>query len=117
MMTYRVLDINKVLKARIGIYTYRLTDPSYDFFKSYPSYHALFFLTMGFISSSALFVCTHLSQFGLALQTACIVIAGFQCLGMFLGVGLNMEKVKSFHRTLQEIVDEGNFIAAFSIEC
>lgn len=26
---------------------------------------------------------------------------------MFLGVGLNMKKVKSFHHILQEIVDEG----------
>lgn len=106
-MTYKVLDINKVLKARIGIFSHHLTDRTNDFFKSYPSYHVLFFVTCGFITSSTLFVCTHLTEFGLALQTACIVIAGYQCLGMFLGVGLKLHKVKEFHRTIQNIVDEG----------
>lgn len=60
--------------------------------------------------SSGLFVYKNVSQFELALHTSLIVIAGFQCGGMVLGVGLKMDKVKALHIKLQEIVDKSTFL-------
>lgn len=107
MAKFKVLDLSKVLKTRFGIYAYRLTDPNNDFFKSYATYHVLFFLVPIFVISGSLFAYKNLDQVILALKTVFMVMVGFQAAALFLSVGLNMRSVKNLHQTLQEIVDEG----------
>lgn len=108
METFQVLEIGEVLRRRIGIYSWHLTHPNHQFFKSKSTYWVLFFLVSGFITSSTMFVMKNTTNLGVQLQTTIVVIAGFQCSGMFLGVGCNMEKVRNLHRVLQEIVDKGS---------
>lgn len=107
MPKFEVLQISAVLKQRIGIYSWHLTHPTHNFFKSKSTYWVLFFLTSGFITSSALYVMKNSTQLAVQLQTTIVVIAGFQCTGMLLGVGCNMKKVRALHYKLQEIVDKG----------
>lgn len=107
MEKFQVLEISEVLRQRIGIYSWHLTHPNHNFFKSKSTYWVLFFLTSGFIISSALYVMKNTTHLGVQLQTTIVVIAGCQCSGMFLGVGCNMEKVRKLHHILQEIVDKG----------
>lgn len=111
MAKFQVLEISEVLRQRIGIYSWHLTHPNHSFFQSKSTYWVLFFLVSGFISSSALYVLRNSTDLGIQLQTTIVVIAGFQCSGMFLGVGCNMKKVRALHYILQEIVDKGSLKA------
>lgn len=107
MAKFQVLEISEVLRQRIGIYSWHLTQPNHNFFKSKSTYWVLFFVTSGFITS-ALYVMRNATNLGVQLQTTIVVIAGFQCSGMFLGVGCNIKKVQKLHHILQEIVDKGS---------
>lgn len=105
MTKFEVLQINKILENKC-IYSYHLTSPIHNFWKSASTYYILLVLTCFPITSSSVFVYRNLSQFELALQTIRIVIAGFQSAGMFLSIGSNMDNVKALHFKLQKIVNE-----------
>lgn len=105
MSKFKVLNITKVLKSRIGLYTYRLSDPNNEFSKAPGCCYVIFSLASFHVISSALFVSKSLSEFTTMLATSLMIIAGLQGLGLLLSVAFNMDKVKELHRTLQEIVD------------
>lgn len=112
MAKFRVLRFNQDFMARIGINSHRLHEPVNEFFHSFFTYFFLFHIIVFCITSSAFFVCQNLSDLGVAFATCSIVVAGFQCGGMYLSVGLKMTTVKTLHLKLQGIVDEGDEISA-----
>lgn len=113
MANFNVLEYNQWYMSKIGFYSYHLTRPTNDLFRSFASYYILFFSIIFTISSSAAFAIIHASQFSLALETSFILIAGIQTTGVFLSIGLKMKKVKILHLKLQEIVDQGKRIYFF----
>lgn len=108
MANFKVFEYNQWYMTKVGLYSYNLTRPTNDLFKSFVTYYMLFFSIAFSIVSSATFSITHKSQFSLALETCFILIAGIQGSGVFLSIGLKMKKVKILHLNLQEIVDQGN---------
>lgn len=111
---FKVLDIKKVLKDRVGLYSYNIVDPSVDFLKSYANYHMIFILIPFFLVSSTTFILGHLSEFSLLVKSGVNFLAGIQCTGMFLSIALNKKSVEELHGVLQEIVDEGSSRFKFS---
>lgn len=107
MSNLKILEYNQAYMTKIGIYSYRLTNPSNEFFSSFMSYFILLNGTLFTIISSAVFVYKHLSEFQIALETCLILIAGIQSCGAFFCIGLKMKQMKLLHLKLQAIVDEG----------
>lgn len=106
MGKFQVLENNQAYMAWLGIYSYKLTEPTNEFFKSIV---ALFFMFNSFVMiiiSSILFIMKYISDIQGCLGAFKIAISGIQCGGMHLSVGLKMKKVKALHLKLQEIVDE-----------
>lgn len=112
---FKVLDIKKILKDRIGLYSYNIVDPTIDFFKSYANYHMIFILIPFFLVSSSTFLLGHLSEFSLLVKSGVNFLAGLQCSGMFLSIALSKRAVGDLHCILQRIVDEGISKFKFSI--
>lgn len=110
MSKFKVFDINKIIKARIGVFTYNLTDLKSKFFRTYANYYVLFFIISGFIISSSIFAYRNASDFIIAMRMCLVVLAGLQCLGMLLSIGLNKTRANELQNILQEIVDEGKAI-------
>ncbi|XP_055304812.1 odorant receptor 67a-like [Sitodiplosis mosellana] len=108
MAKFKVLKHNQELMALLGIHSHRLTEPTNEFFKLPVTYLVLFILCTFSITSCAMFAYKNFSQFGAALEAIYIMIAGVQCGGMYLSVGLKMKQVKLLQQKLQEIVDEGH---------
>lgn len=107
MPRFKVLEYNQIFMAWMGIHSYRLTEPTNEFFNS-PATYYVFFVTIVFsISSSAIFVFRNLSNFQSSLGACLLVIAGLQNGGLFLSTGLNMKRIKVLHLKLQELVDGG----------
>ena len=107
MAKFNVLQYNQRFMAKIAIHSYRLTEPTNEFFKSPVPFIILFLLSVGHVISSGVFVYRNFRQFEVALQAIFVMIGGFQGLGMYLSVGLKMKKVKLLQLKLQQIVDEG----------
>lgn len=105
--TFNVLEFNQNFMARIGINSHDLTESRNEFFRSIVAYFILFNLIGWCVVSSSVFVYENIEHLDLALQTAFVIVAGFQAGGMFLGVGLNMKAVKTVQLRLQEIVNAG----------
>lgn len=107
MAKFNVLKINQMYMARIGIYSYRLTEQTNEFYKSIAAYYICFFL-IGLSISTCVFVFENLSNFNEATVAILSAIGGLQAVGMFISIGLKMKKVKVLHLKLQEIVDKYN---------
>lgn len=107
MAKFRVLKSNQDIMARFGIHSHRLTEPVNEFFRSIMTYFMLFHIGALCIGSSCVFIHQHRSDLELALATCSIVVAGFQCGGMFLSVGLKMITIKALHLKLQDVVNKG----------
>lgn len=110
---FKVLLNNQAYMARLGIYSYDLNNPTNEeFFKHFMSYYILASATICCISSYA-FIMHNITQVKQSLNAFKIIISALQFGGMFLYVGLNLDKVKALHLKLQDIVDKGNS----EIEC
>lgn len=113
MSKFRVLKFNQDFMARCGIHSHRLNEPVNEFFHSFSTYFMLFHIIVVCIISSSVFVYQHSSDLEVAFATCLIVVAGLQCGGMFLSVGLKMTTVKTLHLKLQEIIDDGKLMTIF----
>lgn len=106
MSKFKVLQSNQRVMAWIGIHSHKLTEPSNEFFNSFVTFY--FLCTVGFfIFGSIMFVVINWPQYDVISEPCLIAVGCIQVFGMFLGIGLKMEKVKLLHLQLQEIVDEG----------
>lgn len=81
----------------LGIYSNRPTEPTNEFFKSIGPYYTQFFVIICLTLSPALFAYKNSSQIALVVQTTSLFVAGSQCAGMFISLGLNMKKIKILH--------------------
>lgn len=105
MVKFEVLKKSQSLMSLLGIYSYRLTEPTNEFFKSPIALHILVTLISTQMISSGLFVSKNLEQFTMAIDGLLVCIAGTQSSGMFFSIGLKMKKIKLLHLKLQDIVD------------
>lgn len=105
---FKVLLNNQAYMARLGIYSNDLDNPTNEeFFKHFMSYYILASATICCISSFE-FIHQNITEVKQSLNAFKIIISALQFGGMFLYVGLNLDKVKALHLGLQEIVDTGN---------
>lgn len=107
MSKIHVLKCNQKVLTPLGLYSYRLNEPTNEFYTAFGPYYVQFFNLIFLTFSSAVFTFQNLSQINLALQNVSLFTAGIQCAGMFICLGMNMKKVKVLHLKLQEIVDRG----------
>lgn len=112
MTKFQVLKYNQAIMARLGLYSYRLSEPSNEFFYSLASYYFLLAGEILSVLTSALFVYKHWPQFNIVSQPCLIIIGSSVCFGIFLSVGLKLKSITTLHLKLQEITDEGelNFV-------
>lgn len=106
MTRFRVLEIKPVLCQRIGIIPTSIITPPHRFFRSFTDYY-VWFILFSFLISSLLFVLTNHDDINPTLKTIPMIIGGFQSLGMFMGVGFRLEKVRALRGKLQTLVDNG----------
>lgn len=113
---FTVLQGNQKLMARLGIYSYHLSEPTNHFFKSYGTYYILFSLPVTMIIPSLVF--TYINRtvnLNLAIEATFLAVAGIQAFGMFINTGLNMKRIKLLHLKLQTIVDQGIYVVNYAI--
>lgn len=107
---FQILALNQKIMVWMGIHSYRLTEPTNEFFYSFISYYNLL-AAYGFLfASSAVVVYENWPNLDIILQPFSIVMAGYQVGGMFLSTGLKMKTVKLLQLKLQQTVDEGIII-------
>lgn len=102
---FNVFEYNQKFMAWLGIHSYRLEEPTNEFFSSLGAYYIA--LTIGFVSIVCACTTLFASDFKMVIQAAFALVAAIQSGGMFISVGLNMKKIKTFHLSVQDIVDAG----------
>lgn len=107
MERIKVFEPNQYVMALLGIHSHRLDDPSNEFYSSIALYSFVCFDIIFLIISSGIFAIQNIDNLALALQNVTLVVGGIQSAGMYINIGINMSKVKSLHKKLQEIVDKG----------
>lgn len=107
MAKFKVMSHNQRFMNWMGIHSYRLTEPTNEFFNSWVSYYVLCSLTTCVVSTSA-YAYKISSQIGATIDLCYLIIAASQGCGMYVSIGFNMKKVKILHIELQSIVDEGD---------
>lgn len=107
MAKVEVLKYNRKVMTPLGIYSHRLTEPTNEFYSSIVPYYFICFDVIFLTISSAVFSVQNISAIRLALQNVTLIVAGMQCAGMFISIGINMKKVKLLHLKLQGIVNAG----------
>lgn len=110
MAKFQVFKSNRAFMARFGIYSYHMTKPTNEFFTSIGSYYTNFFLWLCVITSSVV-VYENISNLPLALENAQTIIGEAQSAGMFISMGLKLNKIKKLHVLLQDIIDKGEKIS------
>lgn len=105
-----VLKYNQIFMSLIGIYSYRLTEPTNEFIKSKTAYLFVTTVIAGILMSIAYILVnyTDVAEFQVALVAVAVIIGAAQTGGAYTNVGLKMKQVKVLHLKLQEIVDEGD---------
>lgn len=107
MAKFKIMSHNQKLMAWMGIHSYRLTEPTNEFFDSWATFYILCSLTVCVVSTSA-YAYKISSQIGATIDLCYLIIASFQACGMYITIGFHMKKVKVLHLELQAIVDEGD---------
>lgn len=106
MEKFQVLRNNQIYMSWLGIYSYRLTELTGEFFKSISTY-CIFVALISVVITSWLYCIEHWSDdVKSALDAFKIVFSALQCIGMYLSIGLKMIQIKMIHLKLQRIVDE-----------
>lgn len=117
MSKFKVLEYNQSVMARLGIHSHHLHANTNEFLKSFVTWYYLCTIIF-FIFGSIMFICINWPAYEVISEPCLIAVGCMQVLGMFIGVGLKMKKVKKLHLRLQEIVDNStyfNFLYKFCI--
>lgn len=104
---FKVLEYNQISMEWLGIHSKRLNDPTNEFYRSFVAYYILFNVISFTIIASAVYMYVHIDNFEVITESFLVACAGIQVAGMFICIGINMQKVKTLHITLQELVDKG----------
>lgn len=110
---FKVLESNQKYMTWLGIHSYRLTEPTNEFYTSFVAYYFIFSVVAFTITSSAVYIYLHLPAFEIVSEPCIVFVAGIQVVGMFISFGMKMKKVKNLHLKLQEIVNAGDFSNTF----
>lgn len=102
-----VFKNNQYFMTPLGLYSYRLTEQTNEFYTSIAPYYILFFILTFFTISGIVFTFQNISQPNLVLPNITLVVGTLQCVGMYINIGVNMKKIKVLHLKLQGIVDTG----------
>lgn len=94
--------------ARIGIHSHRLNENINEFFESIVSWYFMCTIVF-FIFGSIMFICIHWPAYEVISEPCLIAVGCIQVLGMFIGIGLKMKKVKKLHLRLQEMIDASKY--------
>lgn len=107
MVILKVLERNQYFMEKLGIYSYNLTEPTNEFFRSFAMYHIFLFTVVAcYLISTTIFLYKNVVDFGDALDPCFLIIGGAQLGGMYVCTGLNMSKIKAVHLKLQQIVNQ-----------
>lgn len=108
MVTFIALKRNRKLMIHTGLLSHRLNESTNEFFQSiYPYYFLV--VIIGYLISCTIVVLRLIrcAQFE-DIMVICFGVVGiFQCIAMYINVGVEMKKTKSVVLTLQDIIDEG----------
>lgn len=106
--SFKVLAYNQAVMNRFGLSSSQnhlsSTKPRNEFYKSFMLYFNTFFITINIILSG-INVFRYWPEIDLLMEPITIGVAAFQGIGMYLSVGLNMEKVYELFHSLQQYVD------------
>lgn len=119
MSKFNVLNNNQAFMTRLGLYSYRLTEPTFELFKSIVPYFMIICLALG-ISLSVMFVYYfimngNMSDLKPLVEALVVVIAGCQTLPAYLVMAFKINAVKSLHLKLQSVVDKG-FVSSYFLK-
>lgn len=110
MSKFSVLKSNQEFMSRLGLYSYRLTETTFELSKSVFAYFMILFLVMG-ISLSIIYVVdtvkNDMSDVKKLVEALVVIIAGCQTLPAFLAMAFRINEIKALHLKLQSIVDAG----------
>lgn len=109
MSKIKVLKHNQTYMSWLGIYSYRLTEPTMESHKYILAYHNLIFPIFSIVSS-AVFVYENPSELQAVLETILVMIALYQAECTFLNTALQMKNIKLLHLKLQDVVDQGKIL-------
>lgn len=109
IVKFKVLQYNQDFMAKLGLHSHRLNESTNEFFKSPAAFLILFTLGVFSITSTGVYAYKNIGHFEAALQGIFVAIAGIQCGGMYVSVGLKMDKIKDVQSKLQNMVDDGIF--------
>lgn len=117
MVKFDVLQNNQRLMSPLGIYCNQnqLTPTAHNFFKSIPTYLISFSL-INFIILSMVKLCSGSYEFDTRVGTLLAFIANIQAFGLFLNLGLHIEKSTALHQKLQSIVNREGLIFFFTFQ-
>lgn len=104
---FKVLEYNQISMGWLGIHSKNLNEPTNEFYSSFIAFYVLFNVVSFTIMSSAVYMYLNINHFEIISESGLVAIAGVQAAGMFLSIGMNLNKIKRLHLTLQEIVDKG----------
>lgn len=102
----KVLAYHQSIMIRLGLSSRNLSDPN-EFYKSFMLYFTVLTLSINIILSGILMF-RYWPNLDLLMEPITIIVAAFQGLGMYLSVGLNLDKVKKLFISLQECVDSAS---------
>lgn len=105
MQKFEVLEQNKRFISWFGVHSYRLTEPTNDFFMSIRPYFILCISIIGVISGTVL-IFSEWPQIDKISGGTMLGVGCLQAFGALLSFGLNMKKVKKVHLQLQAIIDD-----------
>lgn len=115
MAKFKVLKVNQTYMSWLGLYSYSLTEPTNEFFKSIGSYYNLISMVALFVTSCVFIYKNYSTDITAAMNAIKVCVSTVQWVGIFIGLGLNMIKIKSLHCELQQVVDEGISVSFFII--
>lgn len=116
MTKFKVLKYNQSFMAKLGVHSYDLNEPKNEFFRSPSAFCIVLILCVFSITSTGFYAYENIMRFEAALQGLFVLIAAFQCLGMFVAVGLKKRQVKDVQLKLQHMIDEGMFAMGSSLK-
>lgn len=64
-------------------------------------------LVIVMFTSTAIYVFQNVNHFRLVLRAILVICASLQCIGSYVGIGLNMKEVKQLQLKMQEFVAKG----------
>lgn len=106
MAKFKVLKYNQMLMSWQGIHSHRLSEPTNEFHRSLSSYYVVFTL-FAFVIASAVRIHSYWPEVEPILKPCSVAFGGVQCVGMFISIGLQMNRIKALHLELQRIIDKG----------